>query len=695
MGIVERIKSLDKKQWFILLLIFLLGFGIRGHLLKYPLMFEFDSYYHARQVSYILEDGFVPAKDPLAYYQIGYTSPPQLGAFFWYFTATFYKVFTLNAPYNQALWIEFVKILPALFGALTAIALFFFGKEIYGKRAGYAMAIFAATVPAYVYRTMAGFFEDDSLGFLWMIIAFVFFIRAIKEPALKKQNLINAVLAGIFLGIMAWSWAFFLVAAILLLIYFIFAFFHLYTTSKKEELKSFFILWLIVMGLFTIISYPQDKLSWINLGLGMISSSLVFLGNYSSAIVTGLIVLAFIAIVALIATKKDTAKENRTLGLAIPIIMFFFVLMLAILLTDPNQMFEHKFRPPVITSLVGEESFGFPTWGHKFNAMVLFPILALVLIPLRLIKKKEGHLPILIYFWVWITLFMAFYKLQYTFTFGLPVAAAAGVIFSELFLFMKDKKMPEAKLGIAVFILLLLTSVAAGSYFVTQNPPSIESWPGWKDTLYWMKDNLPEKAKLFNWWNEGHWLTFIAGKQVLLDNRNMDTTAEKDYGMFVTTTDLNKGLAIIKKYNPDYLVMGTDLFQSQSSMLIYAYWSVDLSTVPELQGKLAGYYGFDLDCSKESDKYSCSGNVIPVNQYEALPIQWTANPSTVQDGKLPLWYYKSKNNDKLFVIGPVLNYTMHARLWFNEPEIMKYFEEVYESKAAKIFKVNKQALGID
>jgi len=175
----------------------------------------------------------------------------------------------------------------------------------------------------------------------------------------------------------------------------------------------------------------------------------------------------------------------------------------------------------------------------------------------------------------------------------------------------------------------------------------------------------------------------------------MDGIAEQDYGQFVTTTDLNKAIGIIKKYNPDYLVLGGDLFMSQSSMLIYAYWTVDLSSVPELQGKLSGYYGFDLDCSKETDKYVCSGNIVPNDQFEAIPTVWTSNASTVQGGKLPLWYYTNSKKDKLFVLGPILNYTTLSRLWFHEPEAMKYFDEVYESKAAKIFKVNKKALGLE
>ena len=128
-GFLGRIAA-NRKMVLVILLIFLLAFTVRGYNLKYDLFFGFDSYYHARMTSYILEDGFLPDKDPMAYYQIGYSSIPPIGAFFWYFSAAIYKIFTLGAPYDKGLWIEFVKILPALYGALTSVAMYLDRKSV-------------------------------------------------------------------------------------------------------------------------------------------------------------------------------------------------------------------------------------------------------------------------------------------------------------------------------------------------------------------------------------------------------------------------------------------------------------------------------------------------------------------------------------------------------------------------------------
>ena len=143
----------DKRQWLIVFLVTLLAFAIRAHLMRYELFFEFDSYLHARIIGYVLQTGSVPAVDPLAYYftQVGM----PVTYVFWYLSAFIYKILFLGAAYSKANVILLVKFLPAFYGALISGAMFFLGKEIYSKKAGYAMAFIAAVSPAFVYRTTA------------------------------------------------------------------------------------------------------------------------------------------------------------------------------------------------------------------------------------------------------------------------------------------------------------------------------------------------------------------------------------------------------------------------------------------------------------------------------------------------------------------------------------------------------------
>src|SRR3989338_8070063 len=92
-----------KKELFFVFLIFLLAFGVRGQLMVYDLMFEFDSYFHARIGEYVAKTLTIPAYDPGAYYQLaaqGGADMPREGAFFWIFSVALFKIFTLNAPFS-------------------------------------------------------------------------------------------------------------------------------------------------------------------------------------------------------------------------------------------------------------------------------------------------------------------------------------------------------------------------------------------------------------------------------------------------------------------------------------------------------------------------------------------------------------------------------------------------------------------
>ena len=68
------------------------------------------------------------------------------------------------------------------------------------------MGFFAAIVPSFVYRTMAGFFEEDALGFLWLVLGLIFFVRSLKQNELNKIAIKNGLIAwNIAVGMIQWK----------------------------------------------------------------------------------------------------------------------------------------------------------------------------------------------------------------------------------------------------------------------------------------------------------------------------------------------------------------------------------------------------------------------------------------------------------------------------------------------------------
>ncbi|MFH1545285.1 MAG: STT3 domain-containing protein [archaeon] len=630
--VIERVRNVDRRQLFIVVLIFLLAFGVRGALMKHELFFEFDTYWHARVVSYILQGGGVPDRDPMAYYQLGGSEIGwKMAPVWWYSSALFYKIFTLNAPYDKELWIFFVKLIPAFWGACIAVAMFFLFKEMYGRKAGYVAGFFAAVVPAFVYRTMAGQFEDDALGFLWFVIGFYFFFKAVKEMEFNKESIKNAVISAIFFGLMAWTWEMFLLIPLVLVSYFVVTFILMwFKRVETAKLLNFAKIFVIVFVIFGVLATLKDDGRWVNTSIGYATKFIPMPG------------------------KDISIGEAGIFG-----------------------------------QTVGEENVGYPYWGTKYNALIIFPLLALFLVPYRVLRKKQDHLSLFVFFWVIITLVMAYTKLKFTYTFGLPHAAAAGFIAVEAFEFMQKRTHSEKMIIGIAFGFMLLVGVASATFFMTQNTPNIEYDHTWKDGLKWLSENTPEGSKIFNWWDEGHWITFIGERKVIEDNRNIDLNADIDTARFVLEEDEEEAFKIVQKYDSDYILLGTDTLEKGGSMAIYAYQILDTSD-PRLQK----YFGTQLRCSKQLEGltgklfYQCGANNFNEEQMNAIPTTYSTTPNIPYSDRVWLFGYREKDNSAIYFLNAATNKTILARMWFDDPEI-KHFKEVYGNVGVKIFKVIK------
>jgi len=66
-------------------------------------------------------------------------------------------------------------IFPVLFGALTCIVAYFFGKDIGGKEVGLLSSLFLAVSPAYIGRTILGFYDTETVGILATLLSALFF----------------------------------------------------------------------------------------------------------------------------------------------------------------------------------------------------------------------------------------------------------------------------------------------------------------------------------------------------------------------------------------------------------------------------------------------------------------------------------------------------------------------------------------
>ncbi len=104
-------------------------------------------------------------------------------------------------------------LIPVIFFAISLIGFFLFVKTAFSfkfsKTKAWLIAliagIFYAFSPQMLHRTVAGVPEIESLGMAFFWFAFLFFMMAWKEQK-SKRMIIYGILAGIFTGLMSWSW---------------------------------------------------------------------------------------------------------------------------------------------------------------------------------------------------------------------------------------------------------------------------------------------------------------------------------------------------------------------------------------------------------------------------------------------------------------------------------------------------------
>lgn len=698
-GFKEKIFD-NRKTIFLLIIIFLLGVSIRANLVRYDgnYLFEPDAFYHARLVQEIVTQGYVSPIDQQNYYQIEGGIGHQPASIYHYINAFVYFVFGFGQPFNKELLSFIVQFLPCIFGGLIALGMYFLAKEVFNsKKIGYVAAFLAAVTPAFVYRTMAGAQGDNSLGFLWMVVGFYFFVKAVKTKTINKKDLINAVLGGIFFAFMAMTWDVYLLIPMIIIPYFIFAVILIASESRKEEFKrnevihfsGKVLLSLFVMSLFSFLPITSELVRNKTFWLFSIAGSVAAPLKIDPMIVVGLVlVLTFVGIgIAYFISKtgKETKKIVETL--AIFALILGIITMLGIFFIEPDFFYRDGGRLG-IGSMVGEESVGNNFFGTKYNALIVLPWFAILLFPIGLyfFKKEDSHTQLIFFFWTIITLFMAWYKLKFSFIFGLGLVAGAALTFYIVFETLKKlniEKGLEAKSTLVALVFLLLLGVGSSAIFVPDYAPFPNQDTKLIELMNWIDNNTQKDAKFFNWWNEGHLLAFETERRFSADNRN-EGNSNKYFSEFAVTTDTQKGYEIASKtIGADYIYLDSSMVYSMGTFEYYVADKIDSRLV---QKYYKGQFTV-LSCEDRNEIVVCGQNTIPKTNYLEISPTWKNVPDAFPDGTNPAYYYRT--NNEVFIVNEALNNTNFMKVLMNSEETKDKYEIAYENNGIYIIKIKK------
>lgn len=171
-----------------------------------------DPYYNMRLVVKTMENGTYPfiggahgGLDPLLNYPLGGTGgrPPLFNML----TIGVGKFLTLFMDETDAIGYA-MQFLPALYGALLVIPVYFIGKLIFNRKVGIISALFIALIPIHLssgHGSAYSLYDHDSFILLLSTTSLMFLIMSLKEKNVRK-SVILATFSGVFVAAVTMTW---------------------------------------------------------------------------------------------------------------------------------------------------------------------------------------------------------------------------------------------------------------------------------------------------------------------------------------------------------------------------------------------------------------------------------------------------------------------------------------------------------
>ena len=605
--------QLVKKYWFViaLILIVVMGFWIRSLPAKYDELQAIDPFYIYRISEFVVENNFqMPANDYFRHYPFGV--PPSGQTPLPFFLPAY--MFAIIGPLSGLDFFHFALLYPAIMGALASLVMFFIGRELFDNKTGVLAAFFLATVPAFITRTSAGFFDKEATAGLIMLLVFFFFIRAYKKDSWK-----SGILGGISMFLLIQTWA-----------------------GGMQYISMLMPLLLMVILLLNKDVWRISK-AYIPLLAGTLLSLVM---PYHPAVISlsvyGTIPIFSVFLFIRLGVEKFKLIKEKYLNYVIPAILVvgFVGVLFASMFADVGISYLNEMihiltlQRNVIFSTVAEANPG--DWNvivgvtkaiHGARAVPLlsglvdllsittFMILGIVTGAAFLflnfynvyIKKSETRINfmlMLMLMWVISSIWAVFGFIRLLFLLGPAVSIVAAYFIKNVIDFasnigpMKKEGMMEkisdavhrvpswkrkinyVSVPLAIFIALVVAMNFANAYTYGNGlGPSFHQ--GWGQAMDYLATQTPEDSNIISWWDFGYWFQ-TKGKRPTLTDGGWGKRDEVAWWFTANTnnwTDFEPWL--IDKYGIDYILMDYTLPGKYGAISKIAYLGNDVVGIPQ------------------------------------------------------------------------------------------------------------------
>ncbi|MFX0133656.1 MAG: STT3 domain-containing protein, partial [Candidatus Hodarchaeota archaeon] len=557
----------------LLVCVILLAFFVRIFpiLYSYPILKAFDPYIQYTITEYVVKNGYFALftwVNQQSWYPLGYKMYTFLpGTPF--MAATLYHILHLFGV-NISVW-ETCIIFPAVMGTATTFLIFFLGEILGNRKTGILAAFLLALSPAYLQRTVAGFFDNETVGIFFIIWVLYFFIRA-----LKNDSIISAFVAGVGLGALMCSWgAYTYIIDLLPLTALLLVLMKRYSRRLLMNYTT-----TIGVGFFIGTRFPVNSIRLLYdvtalIPIGMVGFLLLcelYQRWKSSRVITSLqanwrkiigYILGGLIVLLGVLWLSDTLDDFLTLLEDLPLIG----------LGGRNLAVLNPLTSAFITQSVGEH---LPSpWGvYYYNLHVL-----LIILPIGfffLFKRLREEDLLIILFGITILYFSgSFIRLLLILAPAAALISSFGLtsllkpfsqIFRKKYVLVRRRKRyanlvnRQSSVGIFALVgfLLILYSIH-GIYTTAYQLSGSAMMPAglhdWEETWSWMRASLPPGTVICSWWDYGYWITKAGNQTSNADNGTINATQIALIGrMFMASNEL-ESIKILKMLGSHYVLV--------------------------------------------------------------------------------------------------------------------------------------------
>ncbi len=457
---------------------------------------------------------------------------------------------------------------PALLGSITCIAIYFLGKELSNKKVGILAAFFLAISAGHLQRTIVGFFDNESMGILFLVLALYFYARS-----LRTGSVIITIISGICLGILSGSWGASTYVFNLIAIHT----FVLLILKKHSDRLFLSYGGTVLIGFFIMTLIPRNG-----------PESIFATDALTCLAVLGLLTLA--EIYRYINTFYDTTQIRARFKTFIPFIgiatvLVFIVLLVGGYLTNISSKFVTVLLPifrdeaPILKSVSEHQIVTWATFFRNTGVLIFF-------LPLSIYylyeKPTEKNILLLLFGITAIYFAGSMVRLALILAPAVSLLAAKAIdqtllpfvlAFQERFALSRRKTrfiqpLSNEQTAIAFLFIGLLLLYAIGtavdeSAKSTQAPSILTPvYTGnqiilgndWQEAISWLDYHTGPKDVTASWWDYGYWISGTSNTTILVDNSTGNSTKIGNVGCLLVLNPPDS-LKIAKMYDVTYIVL--------------------------------------------------------------------------------------------------------------------------------------------